>query len=117
MREEANPRKFLRRAVAYGASQSPITFSHSGFRRFAFAPLSAARTICSVPSSRSAPPLGCLIATQLLETSVTRSKQTTATSSNHYFFGRFAASLALPLDLANERRLEQSFSAISARAY
>jgi len=44
MREEANPRNPLRRAVDYGASQFPITFSHSGSRKTQVSAPAAART-------------------------------------------------------------------------
>src|ERR1700733_9026982 len=53
MREEANPRNPLRRAVGYGASQTRISFSRSGFRQTNAAPLSALRTVPSLKSSKS----------------------------------------------------------------
>jgi len=53
MREEANPRKFLRRTVAYGASQLPITFSHSGSHGTVLAPLFTPRTVDSLKASKS----------------------------------------------------------------
>src|SRR5271170_3934391 len=86
MREEANPRKLLRRAVDYGASPAPITVSPSDLQGTAFATLSATCTFGSSESPRSASQQSCLIAILLLDSRVSHSKQTTATSSNRYDF-------------------------------
>jgi hypothetical protein len=110
MREEANPRKIQRRAHDYGASPAPITVSHSGLLSSAFPTVSCSRKFRALESSKSATQQTRLIATrQLLETPVTHSKQTTATRSNRYFFGRFPSSLSQPLALAKGRFPSQSF--------
>jgi hypothetical protein len=117
MREEANPRKIQRRALDYGASHAPIGFSHSGSGRIAFAPVYAPYTFGSLDSSKSTPQLSRLIAIPLLESPATRSKQTTATSSNRYFFGHFAALPTRPLPFAKAGFSERFFPATSVRAY
>jgi hypothetical protein len=110
MREAANPRKFLRRAPDYGASQPPITVSHSGLLSSAFPTVSCSGKFRALESSKSATQHSRLIATrQLLETPATHSKQTTATGSNRYFFGHFPPSLPQPLALAKVCFLSNSF--------
>jgi hypothetical protein len=110
MREEANPREFLRRAPDYGASKPPITVSHSGLLSSAFPTASCSRKFRALESSKSTTQQKRRIATrQLLQTPATRSKQTTATCSNRYFFGHFHPSLPQPLALAKGRILSNSF--------
>src|ERR1700679_3462072 len=53
MREEANPRNPLRRAVDYGASQTRTSFSRAAFRQTTVAPLRASHTVPPLKSSKS----------------------------------------------------------------
>jgi len=53
MRQEANPRKFLRRALDYGASPCPITVSHSGSLHSTVAASSPSRIFRATKSSKS----------------------------------------------------------------
>src|SRR5277367_3560002 len=116
MREEANPRKLLRRAVDYGASPAPITVSHSDFQRTSFATLSATCAFGSSESPRSASQPSRLIAIPLLESPVTHSKQTTVTSPNRYYFGHLRDSPGRLRPVAKQGRFERFFSSITARA-
>jgi hypothetical protein len=117
MRQEANPRKFLRRALDYGASPVPITVSHFDSPRTAFAAFPASCTSGPRESSKSDSHAAKSIASEIKsKTHVTHSKQTTATQINRYFLSLFPLLPTRSLSLAKCGFTEGFFPAITARA-
>src|ERR1700733_181383 len=117
MRQEANPRKFLCRAPDYGASPAAITVSHCGLFRLTVATSSASRVYRGLKSSNSTTQHRRQIGGhQLLETSVTHSKQITAIRSDRYFFCYFDSSQGRLPPVAQRRRSKGFCPATTARA-